>query len=110
MGHRRSSESTERDRRWRAFVVAQASLVRAAGLPEAVMASQARWDDFLMHGYLDHHDDPGGFSVAELNGPAYGALRELVGAYFATGGGFFTPFALRPEDQAALRARFAASE
>jgi hypothetical protein len=34
-------------------------------------------------------------------------LKELVGNYFQAGYEFFTPLALKPEDQAALRARFA---
>jgi hypothetical protein len=33
-------------------------------------------------------------------------LTELVGNYFHAGYEFYTPLALKPDDQAALRARF----
>ena len=36
----------------------------------------------------------------------YESLKELVGNYFHAGYEFDTPSALKPDDQAALRARF----
>jgi len=109
MGYRRSPETLRAERRWRAFLVTHSALLLTAGLPSPIVSSQSRWDDFLMHGHLDHHDDPTAFSVEELDAPAYAALRELAESYFAAGNAFFTPFALRADDQVALRARFAAS-
>ncbi len=58
-----------------------------------------------MHGFLA--SDPGAFSVEQLTALQYQSLKELVGNYFHAGYEFYTPSALKPDDQAALRARFA---
>lgn len=112
MRYRRSSESTEAARTWRRFLDATSALVGEAGLPSAVTESRERWDDFLMHGYLDHHEDPTNFTVKELNERQYDALVRLVAVYlaafYAEGDRAPTPIALRSSDQDALRARFAA--
>ena len=81
-------------------------VIRAAGLPESVINPISRWDDFLMHGYVDHHDDPSRFTVDELSEEQYYALVQLVESYFAFGYEYFTPMALRSEDQQLLYDRF----
>jgi hypothetical protein len=59
-----------------------------------------------MHGYLDHHDDPSGFTVKKLSEEQYCALVQLVESYFTIGYEYFTPIALRNEDQQNLYNRF----
>jgi hypothetical protein len=112
LGFRRSPDTVQAARVWRRFLDAQAALLRAAALPSAVTESRERWDDFLMHAYLDHHDDPSHFTVDKLDEAQYQALVQLTVAYleaFYDGGErAATPIALRTEDQDALRARFAA--
>ena len=46
-------------------------------------------------------------AIDQLTQSQYESLVELVGNYFHAGYEFYTPLALKPDDQAALRARFA---
>ena len=103
MGFRRSPDRGAAQKAWRRFVEANAAVIAAAGLPPTATASVTDWDDFLTHGYLV--GGPGAFSVDQLSPAQYASLAELAGNYFAAGYEFYTPMALRAEDQAALRAR-----
>jgi len=104
MGYRRSPDRVAAERDWQRFVERNAAVIAAAGLPSLATAGVAEWDDFLMHGYLA--SDPGGFCADQLSPAQYASLVELAANYFAAGYEFYTPIALHPEDQAALRARF----
>jgi hypothetical protein len=104
MGFRRSPHRVAAARAWRRFVERNARVIAAAGLPISIVASVATWDDFLMHGRLA--DDPEGFAIDRLSPDQYESLAELASNYFAAGYEFYTPAALRAEDQDALRARF----
>ena len=105
MGYRRSPGRIAAARDWQKFVAANARVIGAAGLPSAVTASIENWDDFLMHGCVA--SDPGALSIEQLTPLQYESLKELVGNYFHAGYEFYIPLALTPDDQAALRARFA---
>lgn len=105
MGFRRSPDRLAAARDWQHFLSANARVLGATGLPSAATASIENWDDFLLHGFLA--SDPGAFSVEQLTPAQYESLKELVGNYFHAGYEFYTPSALKPEDQAALRDRFA---
>ena len=105
MGFRRSPGRIAAAREWQRFVSANARLLGATGLPPAATASIENWDDLLMHGFLA--SDPGAVLIDQLTPLQYEALRELVGNYFHAGYEFYTPLVLKPDDQAALRARFA---
>ena len=105
MGLRRSPGRIAAARDWQHFVSANARVLGATGLPPAATTSIENWDDFLIHGFLA--SDPGAFSVEQLTPLQYESLKELVGNYFHAGYEFYTPLALKPDDQAALRARFA---
>ncbi len=106
MGYRRSKQKVEAAGRWTTFVARNKNLIYAAGLPEPVTRSIDHWDDFLMHGYLDHHEDPHGFSVDQLSEQQYGAVLQLVESYFVSGYEYFEPVALRSEDSRALNDQF----
>jgi hypothetical protein len=105
VGFRRFPDRLAAARDWQHFVSANARVIGATGLPSAATASIENWDDFLLHGFLA--SDPGAFSIEQLTPTQYESLKELVGNYFQASYEFFTPLALKPEDQAALRARFA---
>ena len=105
MGFRRSPSRIAAARDWQHFVRENARVLAATGLPPAATTSIESWDDFLMHGFLA--SDPGAFLVEELTPLQYESLKELVRNYFHAGYEFYTPLALKPDDQAALRARFA---
>ncbi|HKO96514.1 MAG TPA: hypothetical protein VJU86_05970 [Pyrinomonadaceae bacterium] len=104
MGYRRSKDNIEAARNWSTF--RNSRVVEAVGLPEAVTESLNHWDDFLMHGYLDHHDHPTRFIVDELSDEQYSALLQFVDSYFASGYEYFTPLALRDEDRRRLEMRY----
>ena len=106
MGYRRSKENVEAARNWSTFVARNRRVVEAVGLPQVVTESINHWDDFLMHGYLDHHDDPTGFTVDQLSEEQYTALLQFVDSYFASGYEYFTPVALRDEDRRRLEMRY----
>lgn len=106
MGYRRSKESADAARQWSTFVARNREVIEAAGLPEVVTQSINHWDDILMHGHLDHHLDPTGFSVDQLSEQQYTALLQLVESYFVSGYEYFTPIVLRVEDRERLEMRY----
>ena len=109
MGYRRSTENVEAARNWSTFVARNRRVIESAGLPHVATESIDNWDDFLMHGYLDHHHDPTGFTVDQLSDEQYGALQQLVESYFVSGYEYFTPMALRDDDLQVFDMRFRTS-
>jgi len=95
MGARRPAKAAEAQRKWQRFLQRHATLLTQANLPELITESQDHWDDFLMHGHLDHHGDPSGFTVASLSADQREALKQLAGDYLAEFGADYTPLALR---------------
>jgi hypothetical protein len=106
MGNRRAPEQVKSRRDWRDFVARNRALIDAAGLPLIVVESDEHWNDFLDHGYLDHHDNPTGFTVDQINERQYKALVQLVESYFAAGYDYFTPTALRGKEQRLMNNNF----
>lgn len=106
MGFRRSKARIAAGRQWMSFVARNARVIRVAGLPEAVTGSIGCWDDFLLCGYADLGQGVGRYSVDQLSETQYVALTKLVDSYFAAGYEYFTPRALRSEDQQGLNARY----
>jgi hypothetical protein len=49
-----------------------------------VLADEERWWDFLMHGYLDHYDDPSGFQLDDLSLGRKEALYRFLAATLST--------------------------
>jgi len=74
-------------RRWRRFLDDNRAEFEATDLPRHVYETSAVFDDFLMHGHLDHHSAPFEFSFAELTQDQVTVVRELVVRYFAAGHG-----------------------
>ena len=104
MGFHRSPDRLGAARHWLRFVERNAQTIADAGLPPAVMADIANWDDVLVQGSLTR--DPAGFMIDRLTPDQYASLVGLAESYFAAGYEFFAPSALRTEDQEHLRARF----
>lgn len=85
MSHRRDSADAAEKRRWRRFLDDNRAEFEATGLPQHLYQTRAVFDDFLMHGHLDHHAAPFQFSFAELTQDRATAARELVVRYLAAG-------------------------
>ena len=79
---------------------------QTAGLPVLAAQSVAHWDDLLQHGHFAYHPDPSHFRVDQLTTEQYAALVGLVESYFVVGYEYFTPVALKIEDQVRLNGRF----
>jgi hypothetical protein len=106
MGYRRPPEKVKSARDWRAFVVPNQALIDAAGLPLIVMELVDHWEDLLENGFLDHHNDPTGFSVDQINERQYRALVQLVESYFVAGYDYYTPNVLRDVDKRLMNNKF----
>ena len=85
MGYRRSKQDAAKARAWREFVRRNYALLLQTGVPAFIYESQDLWDDLLMHGYIDHHEDPTGFYVGTLGEPQREILVEVVARYLAAG-------------------------
>jgi hypothetical protein len=107
MSFRRSREQMRAEREWVGFVAANRKRLQAAGLPLLATQSVAHWDDLLMHGHFDHHEDPSHFLIGSLTDDQYNVLVGLVESYFLAGYEYFRPIALKIEDQSRLSSRFA---
>ena len=106
MGFRRSYDRTNATREWAGFVAANRERFDAAGLPSLATVSIGHWDDLLTHGRFDHHADPAHFEIRNLTPDQYAVLVDLTESYFAAGYEYFTPGALKREDQDRPRSRF----
>lgn len=82
-------QNNETIRKWNAFYQANRELIARIGLPGPTVDTWDRFADLLMHGYIDHHDDPSKFFIEELTPDRYALFKELVDMYF--GAGFSDP-------------------
>ncbi|MBX7221390.1 MAG: hypothetical protein K1Y36_15680 [Blastocatellia bacterium] len=83
MAFRKTKAKTQETIRWQSFCLVQKELLDELGLPFVVLESEAHFADFLMHGYLDHHDDPSQFTVDALADSQRRLLARLIEAYLA---------------------------
>src|SRR5262245_37260839 len=60
---------------WEEWRTEHRAVLERTGLPESVLQDEEHWWDFLMHGRLDHHPDPLGFSVRQLSREQQRELR-----------------------------------
>lgn len=70
---------------WSRFIEAQQCLIAQTGLPEPYYLSQDYFEDFLMHGYIDHHEDPNAFTIEAMSEAQRGSLIKLVREFFRAG-------------------------
>ncbi|MDH4043003.1 MAG: hypothetical protein OEY20_01600 [Gemmatimonadota bacterium] len=106
MSFRQSPEQTKAARAWAAFVAANDTRLQAAGLPTLAAASVEHWDDLLRHGRFTDHPDSTQFEITQLTDDQYAVFTDLVESYFLAGYEYFTPGALKREDQERLGTRF----
>src|SRR5689334_5086989 len=52
---------------WREWLRRNQNELDKCGLPAIILTSEMHWWDFLMHGYLDHHEDLSKFTVDDLS-------------------------------------------
>lgn len=85
MAFRRSKTAARDARQWGDFLEQNATLLQATGVPISIYQSRELFDDLLMHGYLNHHDDPTHFFVGRLSSPQRDALIEVSARYLRAG-------------------------
>jgi hypothetical protein len=87
MSFRRSKEAARDARRWRTFLDQNRAQLEESALPRHIYESRDFFDDFLMHGCIDHHARPYDFSIRQLTKDQALVLREVVVRYLAAGFG-----------------------
>jgi hypothetical protein len=85
MSFRRSKAAVRDVRAWQAFLQANASLLQASGVPLSIYQSRELFDDLLMHGYIDHHEDPTHFAIGQLSVKQWDALLDAAAQYLRAG-------------------------
>lgn len=75
MSYRRDSE---KELAWREWLRRNKNAIDKCGLPETILRSESHWWDFLMHAYLDHHEDLSEFSVDNLSRSEMKYLKEFL--------------------------------
>jgi hypothetical protein len=85
MSYRRSKRAALQARAWSDFRQANAVLLQASGVPASLYESRELFDDLLMHGYIDHHEDRTHFFVGQLSQSQMGALVEVAARYLRAG-------------------------
>ncbi|HEX9989540.1 MAG TPA: hypothetical protein VGE45_13815 [Chloroflexia bacterium] len=86
MSFRQNNKKERADRlKWDSFRRANWDLIESIGLPITTIETLDRFYDLLMHGCIDHHDDPLGFTVDRLEPERHQLLKELVERYFEAG-------------------------
>jgi hypothetical protein len=78
-------QNNEINRKWNIFYQANKELIEKIGLPGPTVDTWGRFADLLMHGIIDHHDDPTHFDLNDLSPEKLKLFRMLVDRYFEDG-------------------------
>ena len=71
--------------------------MESIGLPESVIETHEQFEDLLIHGYLDHHDDETGFHIKQLSATQRKQFIELLNDFFADG--YYNPGLMVQSDE-----------
>lgn len=52
---------------WKDWLRENKDFIERCNLPETILKSRSHWEDFLLHGYLDHHEDESNFNLENLS-------------------------------------------
>lgn len=66
MAFRLASAIILKRKKWHQFCLEHQALIDMTGLPMTVFETWERFEDFLLHGYLDHHPDPAAAAIDTL--------------------------------------------
>jgi hypothetical protein len=86
MSFRQKNKQSGADKRnWNSFCEVNWLLIERIGLPITTVETLDLFYDLLMHGYIDHHDDPLHFSIDQLDPERLDLFRVLIEKYFEAG-------------------------
>jgi hypothetical protein len=92
--------------RWDVFCTTNRELIERIGLPTPTIETQERFEDLLMHGYIDHHSDWSRFRVDQLDEGKYELFKRLVEQYFAAGYDDPGVMAVEPKERERLAIKY----
>lgn len=70
--------NNEKKRLWRKWLTQNREQLSTCGLPEIVSTDESHWQDFLLHGYLDHHSDNSNFALENLSSKEQNNLLRFL--------------------------------
>lgn len=85
MSYRKPKVESSRQAKWQSFLEANGGMFVDTGLPLSYYEKHEIFDDFLMHGCIDHHEDPIGFTTDRMTTQQLNKLKLLVREYFKAG-------------------------
>jgi hypothetical protein len=85
MGYRKSKKDSLEKRDWKKFCDENKTLIHRTGLPLNYLESFDLFNDFLMHGYIDHHSVKEDFSTDDMNPDQIKSFKDLLWKYFEAG-------------------------
>jgi hypothetical protein len=101
MSFRKNNHHREAKLKWKRFCEANWDLIERTDLPTPVIETEERFAGFLMHGYIDHHDDWSDFSISKMDAGQYKVFLVLVDKYFEAG--YFDPGLLAVSHEERIR-------
>ena len=106
MSFRKDKAKTKAKIVWKKFFSENYDLALKSGLPVEYVRDQELFVDFLMHGYIDHHDDNINFVVDRMNEIEYSFFVKLIDKYFEAGYKDPGLMALLPKDVKKLEEKY----
>jgi hypothetical protein len=85
MGYRKSKNNVHEKKLWDEFIDENKKLILSTGLPLAYIEQKEMFLDFLMHGYIDHHEDEHSIALDEMNNEQKKRLIQVIVKSFELG-------------------------
>ena len=70
--------NNEKNRFWHKWLIQNREHLSGCGLPEIILNDESHWQDFLLHGYLDHHFDDNNFALENLSSEEQNNLLHFL--------------------------------
>jgi hypothetical protein len=81
MTFRRTKRAAHATQDWQRFLHSNHDALERTGVPLSIYESREMFEDLLMHGYIDHHEDLSHFAVRELSEEQRSLLVDVVVAF-----------------------------
>lgn len=83
---------------WKAFLNTNFEILLKTGLPVSYLERQELWEDFLLHGYIDHFSVDEKFTIENMIKAEYKVYMKCIREYFASDFDYFEPALLSTQD------------
>ncbi len=85
MTFKKNKKETIENKKWKKFCREHITLIQDTGIPQSYLDSLDLFCDFLMHGYIDHHDVIENFTTDNMDSNQSENFKKLVWYYFESG-------------------------